>query len=134
MTGILLSAGPVTTLKSVQRTSRMFLLSVTKSKFVNAAKRLVSANLGTLAQVTKKLQVFIKRPPDEMASLLQLPEIEDLCTISEYSDRFNLAPPGTIKKRLQEMLIDKGLVKAEYFKEKEDGCGWTIKTDVCNKF
>ena len=95
----------------------MFLLSVTKSKFVNAAQRLVSANLGTLMQVTKKLQIFIKRTPDEMAPLLQLPEIGDLCTISEYSNRFNLAPPATITKKMQKMLIDKGLVKAEYFKE-----------------
>ena len=121
MTGILLSPGPVSTVRVVQSLSGVFMSSVNKSKFLLAANRLEAASLGSvviLKSVSSKCHVFVKKTPAEMSQLLQLKENEHLCTAEEFQYRFELPTPAVVSQKIQRELVQMGLVAAEYFKEK----------------
>ena len=110
MAGVLLSAGPVATMKSVQRTSQAFLFSVTKSKFDTASQKLQAAGLGRFVEVNvarqgKSTTVFIKKTPEEISNGLMRPENADLCTLEQYVARYNLPPAAMIREKLQKKLI-----------------------------
>ena len=104
MTGMLLTAGPLATLRLVRDTSRKLLLTVTKAKFETAAKRLESANLGRLVVLGgqgPKGAAFIKMSPAEITPYLQIPENADLCTLEEYEARFHLPSPPSITEKIK---------------------------------
>ena len=119
MSGVLLSPGPVATLNSVHRLSRVFNKVVNKEKFMAAATKLNEMEVGDLVTVncgdkwTKTVDVFIKKLPEEMGDVIVDDEV--LCTQQEYQQRFFLSPPLSIDDRLQNSLVEQGLVKAEYF-------------------
>ena len=127
MAGILLTLGPVTTLSSVQRLSTIFNTAVRKSRYVVAAKQLESAQLGKFIEGYGS-GVFIKKPPAEAAPFLLQPGTQDLCTPDEYADRYNKPPSSGIKSKLQETLVQQGLVPAELFQRGQRGSG-VVKTE-----
>ena len=104
MTGMLLTAGPLATLRLVRDTSRKLLLTVTKAKFETAAKRLEGSNLGRLVVLSgqgPKGAAFVKMSPAEIAPYLQMAENADLCTLEEYEARFNLPSPPSITEKIK---------------------------------
>ena len=120
MSGLLLTAGPISTVDSVKKSSRIFLFSISKSKFETAASRLQALDLGTLKHLSGKHRhsaVFVKRLPSDVEPILVLDECQDLCTIEEYTERFERRPPGSITPSLQNIAIAAGWVSPELFKD-----------------
>ena len=117
MAGILLNAGPIATQRSVRKISKTFVVTVTKAKFEKAAQRLQAANLGRLVflRSNSALGVFIKLKPDEIRHLLVLPENADLCTIEEYTMRYNMLPPASITPAIKTTLVNLGEVGPDLF-------------------
>ena len=114
MTGILLSPGPVVTRKAARGTSRAFLHGLSKAKFNLASTRLQAANLGELIR-EQRIDIFIKRAPDEAAAILNLKENADLCTAVEFSEKYQMPSPAAISEKMQTMLVEKGYVPREHF-------------------
>ena len=122
MAGILLTPGPVCTHTGVQSLSRMFRYSINKAKFLFAANKLQSADLGTLMvveRISKSCHVFVKKTPDDIRADLLSPKNNDLCTPDEYEQRFNLPPPAPITLKIQNSLVELGIVPAGSFKQQE---------------
>ena len=120
MAGILCTHGPVSTLKSVQRLSRIFNTAVRKTRFLSAANQLQDAQLGKLVVLegVGKSLIFIKKEPAQARELLTLPQNSDLCTPEEYEERFSKPPSCVITEKLMTILISLGHVPAEHFKTK----------------
>ncbi len=124
MAGILLTPGPVSSYTGVQSLSRIFRVSVNKARFLVAAGRLQSDNLGSLVvldSISKTSHVFIKKPPADIVH--ELEANSDLCTMQEYKFKFGLPPPAPITLNMQHALVEKGLVPAVYFKKQEKRAG-----------
>ena len=122
MSGILLSPGPVSNVRVVQSLSGVFMSAVNKSKFLAAANRLEAAGLGslvTLDAISNRCQVFVKKSPAEIYELLQIKENQDICTFDEFRERFDLPTTARISQKVQEALVQMGLVPPECFKQKE---------------
>lgn len=122
MSGILLTPGPVCTHTGVQSLSRIFRNSINKAKFLLAANRLQSANLGSvviLEKISKSCHVFVKRSPVDIRQYLDTDENGDLCSVEEYAQKFELPPPAPITLKIQHELVEIGLVAAEDFKQQE---------------
>ena len=119
MAGILLNAGPVATQRSVRKISKTFVVTVTKAKFEKAAQRLQAANLGRVVFLRSNgaLGVFIKLKPEEIRHMLALPENTDLCTIEEYTMRYNMSPPASITPTIKATLVNIGEVGPDCFEE-----------------
>ena len=115
MSGILLNAGPIATQLSVRKISQTFVVTVTKAKFEKAAQRLQAANLGRVVQLRTNSSVFIKWKPEKMHHLLALPENADLCTVEEYTTRYYMASPASIKEKTKAALVELGEVAADAF-------------------
>ncbi len=130
MSGILLLPGPVATSLAVKQSSRIFLFALNKSKFEMAANKLKALNLGSLVYLHgKKVPVFIKKLPTEIGPLLAADGCQDLCTLDEYTARFQSVPPKSITSNphnpgLMNSIIERGLVAPELFRLEEDA-GWT---------
>ncbi len=118
MTGLLLSAGPIATLNSVKKSSRIFLFSVSKNKFEIAANRLQSLNLGTLQYLRSgnKAPVWVKKLPVEVAPILAQGGCDDLCNVEEYAQRFELPCPMSVTEKMKDAMVAMGLVSPELFK------------------
>ena len=114
MTGILLSPGPVCNLIVVQRSSQVFMSAVNKSKFVTAGNRLQALGLGSLVAVRAQ-HVFVKKLPNEMASLLLSEGCRDLCTLQEFQFRYTLPSPSVVGESVRKLLVETNLVTLEAF-------------------
>ncbi len=125
MSGILLLPGPIATSISVKQSSKLFLFALNKSKFETASNKLEALNLGKLVYLHGKFSpVFIKKLPSEMGPLLAREECQDLCSLEEYSGRFEMVPPKSITNnpRCPELIntvINMGLVAPELFRERD---------------
>ena len=120
MAGVLLAPGPVSTRLTVKNMSPAFKLAVSKAKFMSAANQLQSTNFGSLIlleQISSQAHVFVKCPPSEASYLLQLDEHRDLCTLEEYSQRYAMPTPMSVTLKMQQCMIERGLVPAESFKQ-----------------
>ena len=116
MAGILLSAGPIATIDSVKKSSRIFLFAMSKNKFETAAGKLQALHLGALHFLKgKQSPVFIKRLPSEVGPLLLEGNCEDLCNEEEYVERFSLPSPMSITDHVKEAVISMGWVSRELF-------------------
>ena len=118
MSGILLAAGPVSTRLTVKNLSSAFNLAVTKTKFMSAAKQLEAANLGRLVlleDISRTAHIFVKRPPAEAHEIFLQRANQDLCTPTEYEQRYHANAPTTITDRMRESLVSRGIVPAGVF-------------------
>ncbi len=109
MTGILLSPGPMCNLRVVQCLSRVFMSAVNKAKFLSAANKLQAASLGVLVSGVRGGHVFIKKSPKDIEDILQQNEYQDLCTMREYTYRYNLSMAPKMLK-IQGVLEQMGMV------------------------
>ena len=121
MAGALLLNGPVVTMESLKKSSSVFLLAVNLSKFEAASNKLQALNLGSLRYLRgNKFPVFVKKTPSDIAPYLTQGECEDLCSLEEYTERFNLPAPNSITRNprapnLVETIVSMGLVAPELF-------------------
>ena len=112
MASILLTSGPITTLRVVSSLSKFHKTS--KEQFQQAAEDLKAANLGELFEVKlgkvggTPTKVFVKKHPAEVEEALQ--ENEDLCTIEQYKGRYEQAPSKSIPLKLRSKLVEMGVV------------------------
>ena len=110
MAGVLLSPGPVSTHASVRRLSRVFRDGMSKAKFMTATKKLTEAGFGT--NVNAGPNVFVKRPPEQVVSLLKS---NDIVTLEEYEVGYRKPISKGISDKLQQMLVAMGAVRADAF-------------------
>ncbi len=119
MAGVLLTRGPLTTLRSACRLSGVFNDGLSKAKFLSAAKKLEEAGFGSLVEhshVGRPTQVFIKKAPSEVEPLFQESSgFSDLCHIEEYAQKYCLQPSPVVGHRIKTIVVQMGLVKAECF-------------------
>ena len=119
MAGLLLTAGPVATRKSVNGLSRMFRFLVTSAKFEAAASKLQEAHLGHMVSlkgsaVAWKGNVFIKKPPAEARQILE--SNAALCvTLEEYTQRYHMPTPASVTPKIKAGLVQLGLVPSTLF-------------------
>ena len=106
MSGVLLAHGPLSVLKSVGRLSAVFKDGMTSSKFVLAAKKLEEAGFG---YVIKNQQVFVKNPPNVVASLLMMQEYADLCTLDEYQQSYSRPISSAVSQKAKDTVASMGL-------------------------
>ncbi len=109
MSGILLTAGPISTHSAFTRLGPNQLRCCTKEQYMQAARALQIANLGqlvTLQNISRLSSVFLKRPPEEVIPILSMNP--DLCTANIYEQRFNLPVPSCINKKVPEKLVEMG--------------------------
>lgn len=122
MTGVLLAPGPISTRLTVKNMSPAFKLAISKAKFLSAAKHLQDACLGSLVvleKVSSQAHVFVKKPPDEMCVLLQAETHRHLCTDEEYKERFEMPTPVSVTDKMQQCLIEMGLVESSWFRNRK---------------
>ena len=116
MTAILLTAGPVSNTKSVKNTSRS-LQYLSTNQFLDAAAELQSMNLGSLvsASLQKGLsqQVFVKISPEEAQQVLGANP--HLCSVENYTARYNKPPSKAIGLQLKAKLVAMKLVPKKIF-------------------
>ena len=117
MTAILLVPGPIATHLNVKNMSPAFRLGVSKSKFMSAATQLQSSGLGSIVvlRISAQAHVFVKRPPHEMSSLLELDEYRGLCSEPEYMERFSLPMPASVTPKMKQCLVELGIIPQELF-------------------
>ncbi len=122
MAGVLLTAGPIATRKSVNGMSRTFRFLVTAAKFEAAANKLQANDLGQLMGVPGANRVFIKKPPALARSLLQSELNAGLCvTPEEYQVRYYMPTPASVSSKIKESVVSQGLVPRELFEVEEEG-------------
>ena len=121
---ILLSQGPVSTRLTTRNMSTSFQIAIKKGNFMSAAHQLEASGLGSLVvlrSISSSAHVFIKKTPLEIAPHLLVPQNACLCSLEEYTERFDMAPPSYINEKVQSVLITEGFVLQEHFKKR---CGW----------
>ncbi len=77
---------------------------------------LEEANLGRLVKVlcgNRANEIFIKKLPSEIGPALE--GNEDLCSFENYSLKFYMPSPSSIRQRLREELILRNIVREEDF-------------------
>ena len=119
MSGILLTPGPAATRKAVKSLSQVFNLSVTKAKFEAAANKLHAANLGMFMTNVgnNRVNLFLKKSPEEARDILLMAENSDLCTPEEYEQRFRLKTRSySLTSSTVTYLVKSGFVSADHFK------------------
>lgn len=104
---ILLTKGPICTIKAIQKNGPLHLRKVVFNQFVKAATNLQAIGLGRLEKVNNSL-VYVKKLPDEVKSILEVRD--DLCSFEEYAQKFYQAPPKAIKQATWNTIIKLGLV------------------------
>ena len=122
MTAVLLAAGPVSSHLTTRNMSSSFKVAVNKARFLSAANQLEAAGFGKLLildSISRSAHVFVKRTASEIAGLLQMPEYSGMCSVEEYDQRFNMPTPSYITDKMQEALIQQGLVPQQYFKQRQ---------------
>ncbi len=122
MTAVLLSAGPVSSHLTTRNMSSSFKVAVNKARFLSAANQLEAAGFGSLVildSISHSAHVFVKKTAAEVAAVLQTPEHSGMCSVEEYEQRFNLPTPSYITEKMQDTLVQMGLVPQQYFKEKK---------------
>ena len=111
MAAILKTASPVVAHRSVN--ARWAFLSMLSSKqFIEAADQLVQEHFGTLKSLpgdgVRTTQIFIKTHPDSVREAIAANP--DLCTLEEYTQKYNRPLPKVIKGNKREKIISMGLV------------------------
>ena len=97
----------------------MFHNSVNKDRFLSVATKLQEAGFGSLQTDLRfniRCNVFLKRSPEEVWSMLERKENKDLCTPEEYALRFSLPLPSSMSRTVQENLVRAGLISESYLK------------------
>ena len=121
MTAVLLSAGPVSSHLTTRNMSSSFKVAVNKARFLSAANQLQSAGLGMLVvleNISRNAHVFVKKPPVEMAPILQMPENADMLSVDEYQQRYCLPVPSYITEKMIESVVCQGLVPPDHFRQR----------------
>ena len=95
MSGILLSASPVTSYRTFKQRGPLQLRDITKQQYIDAAAELEQSNLGTAVISETGGVSFLKRSPSEIQKNLQ-ENFSDICAYSAYVVRFNLPIPSTV--------------------------------------
>ncbi len=113
MAGVLLAPGPISTLVSVKRLSRVFNDGLSQHKFLSAANKLVDSGFGILVNTGQ--QVFVKRSPAEVGPLLASSDIGDLCSSENYQNNYIRPTSTVVSRKLKQALVAMGAVKAELF-------------------
>ena len=108
---ILQSRGPVCTHSSMITRWR-FLRKLNSAQFLEVAKDLEAANLGTvvpMSEKTKPLNVFVKKKPEEISLILK--SVKKYQTTPElYKARYDLPIPGIVNINLRKKLYALGLI------------------------
>ena len=111
MAAILKTASPVVAHRTVN--ARWPFLSMLSSKqFVEAADQLVQKHFGTLQNLQgmgRPAQIFIKTHPDSVHEAIAANP--DICTLEEYTERYDRPLPKVIKGSKREKIISMGLAK-----------------------
>ncbi|XP_072015223.1 uncharacterized protein [Amphiura filiformis] len=107
---ILQTAGPISICRAIQCNWR-FLRSVTKKQFLTAAVELENSGLGSLVNITSRLTVFVKKPPEEVLHMLA--NHPDWCLPEVYDVRYRLPPMKLISWNVRNHLVNMGLVRQE---------------------
>ncbi len=113
--GVLLTSGPVATLKAVRHT-KFSLIYISRQQFVDAAKELEQRNFGSLVQVptsSKSLQVFLKKTPQQAEPALNM--YPEFCDVETYAKRFMKGSSKAIPFQLRAKLVAMNLVPPEHF-------------------
>lgn len=107
MSGILLSASPVTSYRTFKQRGPLQLRDITKQQYIDAAVELEKSNLGTAVISETGGVSFLKRSPSEVQKNLQ-ENFPDLCAYSSYVKRFILPIPSTVSltPALQEKITE----------------------------
>ena len=119
MRALLLTTGPVSTLKAVKST-RMSLLRLPMRAFLDAADKLEKLNLGTLVslpssrgKIGRPSIVLVKKLPREAAQALGANP--DLCSLDEYVSRYDKPTAKAIGLALRAKIVAKKLVAQSHF-------------------
>ncbi len=112
MMAIILSSGPLSTLKSFVKNSHQTLRGVRKAQYLQAAYNLQSLGI---VQVLKpdyqsrlKAEVIVKKKPEHVYQILQLQA--NLCTPCEYVQKYNSPLPRAIPLELKEEVASMGFL------------------------
>ena len=123
---ILLTKGPICTIKAIQKNGPPHLRKVVFNQFVKAATNLQAIDLGRLEKVNNSL-VYVKKLPAEAKSILEVRD--DLCSFEEYIQKFYQAPPKAIKQATWNTIIKLGLVNLTSLVDPHHLLGVPLGTD-----
>ena len=115
MKAILETTGPVTTALSLKAVKRSMHL-VSSKQFVEAAEELEKCNCGQLLKMSmgsRVLNIFIKRPPPDIESILR--SNPHLGIFEIYAARYGKAPSKAIGLQLRAKLVALKLVSKNCF-------------------
>ena len=118
---VLLTPGPVANHLTTRGMSSAFKVAITKAKFMTAANQLEANGLGSLVlldSISSSAHVFVKKTPDEFATVLQLPENSGLVSLEEFTARYHLPTPSYVNKKMQDACVRLGLVHPDNFKQR----------------
>ncbi|XP_072015239.1 uncharacterized protein [Amphiura filiformis] len=104
MTAILLSSGPIGTLRSFVKNAHHTLRCVRKTLYLKAADEL--QRHGIVRIVKPSVEVIVKKKPEDVRQILQ--EIK-LCTLEEYERKYNGALPKSIPLTLRQQIVGLGI-------------------------
>ena len=110
MSAILLTTGPVATRESVKNTRRS-LHYLNPSRFLEAACELENLSLG--AVISNLNNVFVKKSPPEAQQVLGANP--HLCSVENYTARYNKPPSKAIGLQLKAKLVKMKLVPKKIF-------------------
>ena len=129
MTAILWISGPVSSMVTMNSNGPKQYRRISLADFKLGGDRLQEAGLGTMEYIklhgqtdsadasfgsgSRSTLMFIKKPPTEV----QQGALENLCTMTEYTVRYNMRPPAIILRKWRPRLVSLGLVPDENFKE-----------------
>ncbi|XP_072015271.1 uncharacterized protein [Amphiura filiformis] len=118
MAGILLSPSPVNSYRAFKQMGPMDLRNLTKEQYIDAARELAQAGVGVVVTSENGGVSYVKKVPQEIQDRVE-ENFADLCTFSEYRNRFYLPVPRAVsitwevQQKLQELGVDDFIIKSK---------------------
>ena len=127
-TAILLTAGAVGTYSAfIQSGPRTLKSSVTRDQYMAATQELDNIRLGNNISTGRANMCFAKKPPGDVAEILAMNS--DLCTIYDYTERYNLPLPNNVNltAETKHLLLEGGYVSSDaQLSVKAKGAGMNV--------
>ena len=119
MRAILRTTGPILTHIAVRQNGASVFRKVSPEQFLEVAGSLQMAGLGRLVELRLGGRppsiVFIKTPPARVQQVLETDQFSDLCTTTDYAQRYHSPILSSIPLKMRGELLAQGLVPPECF-------------------